>query len=299
MTFATLYAEVAEILGDSSAAMVTRVKEWINNAQQDVATAAWWPWLLKEATIVISADIDDGTASVTNGDATVDLSDEYLPTAMGAGQWYFQVDDDDEWYPVASRTDADTFELSSDYQGDTDTEAEYTLRRMIYSLPSDCYAIASFRQQQEPRRIRVATFNDLDLLDPNNDDSGTDTYLFIPFGVDATGYPQGYFFPPTTSATIRHLRYYRKLTDLSGDTDVSLIPSPHHEILKYGALRRGWEFLQDPEGMMRNLQLYERELSKMKSRVLAGANEPIVVGKPITSGYLGMLSRLNIPVSTS
>jgi len=161
--FSTLYGEVCEQLHDSSAAMVTRAKEWINFAQQEVATAAFWPWLLEIDAIATDADVTTGTAAVANGDATVTIT--ATPTTMPNGQWFFQVAGDTYWYPVASRTDATDFELVVAYQGDTDPVAEYTLRHLTYSLPSDVWAIADIRDQNQPNMLRYASHKTVDLLD--------------------------------------------------------------------------------------------------------------------------------------
>lgn len=296
-TFSTIYTEVAEKLHDTGSSMITRVKEWVNFTQQDVATSAFWPWLLKEQQIVLSAQITTGTATVTNDSTTVDFSSTVVPASITTGQWYFQAGTDNEWYIVDSRTDSDTIELLQKYQGTTSATATYKLQRMVYSLPSDTYAVASLRQADSPVKLRWMSYQYLDQIDPAND-STDDPYAYIPMGMDPNGYPQVMFYPPEESATVFNLRYYRQLTDLSADGDVSLIPAADHEILIYGALARGFEYLDDDQNEQKNMMKYERRLKKMKNRYLSGPDQAIVIGSnqfPVTGDI--DLRFLQLPVT--
>ena len=293
--FSTLYGEVCEQLHDSSAAMVTRAKEWINFAQQEVATAAFWPWLLEIDAIATDADVTTGTAAVANGDATVTIT--ATPTTMPNGQWFFQVAGDTYWYPVASRTDATDFELVVAYQGDTDPVAEYTLRHLTYSLPSDVWAIADIRDQNQPNMLRYASHKTVDLLDIANDQSGTDTFLYIPVGADSSGYPQVMFYPPRVAAGVFLIRYYKILADLSNDADIPKIPAPYHKLLVYRALIDGFRFLDDGQRQSEAAQEYGFRLREMKMHNMAPPDAGTVLGRSLYEYPRSILSQLTLPVT--
>jgi len=293
--FSALYGEVVEQLHDSSAAMVTRAKEWINLCQQEVATAIEWPWLLTEDGVVIDAAVTSGTANVTNGDATVVIT--ATPAAMAAGQWYFQAGTDTTWYPVASRTDATDFELVQKYQGTTDTTADYKLYHIIYSMPSDLWRVADHRNMASPRKMDYAAYLRVDFSDPALQQTGTDTFLWVPMGVDANSYMQAMFWPPRISAGMFNLRYYKSLSDLSADADVSQLPLPDHEILVYGALMRGFRYLSDLEQVEMNTVEFLRRLANMKRRYLSHPDSTIIMGTGNREND-DLLSRMSLPVTT-
>lgn len=296
-TFSTLYNEAVEQLHDSSSAMVTRAKEWINFAQQEVSTAAFWPWLLKDEVIALDADITTGTAALTNGDATVTLSSAVVPASIEAGQWYFQGGSDDEWYPVESRTSTTVFELVEAYQGTTDATATYKLYHIVYSMPSDCWKIADFRNMDYTTKMRNAVYSRIDWADPALQQSGTDGYLWTMMGADSNGYPQVMFWPPRITEGTANVRYYKTLTDLSNDSDVSQIPIAEHEILIFGALVRGFRFLDDLENAVFYSREYEKKLGNMKRRYMTEIDGPLIMGGE-NRQVRDLLSRLNLPVST-
>jgi hypothetical protein len=294
--FSTLYNEVVEQLHDSSSTMVTRAKEWINFAQQEVSTAAFWPWLLKDEVIAIDAEITTGTAAVTNGDATVTLSSSALPAAMENGQWYFQAGSDTVWYPVESRTSGTVCELVEAYQGTTAAAGTYQLWHVVYSLPSDCWKIADIRNMDYVTKMRPSGYNRIDASDPALQQSGTDSYLWSLMGSDSNGYPQIMFWPPRITEGTQNVRYYKTLTDLSGDSDVSQIPVAEHEILIFGALMRGFRYLADFEQVEANSFEFLRRLNNMKKRYIHQIDGPLVMGGVTTQRNL--LDMMQLPVTT-
>ncbi len=296
--FSAIYGEVVEQLHDSSADMVTRAKEWVNLAQQEVATAIEWPWLLTENQVIIDDAITDGTAHVINGDETVDFSTEILPATMAVGQWYFQAGTDTVWYPVSTKTDADTFELLAKYQGDTDETTTYKLYHIIYSMPSDLWRVADNRNMASPLKMNYASYLRVDFADPALQQTGTDSFLWIPMGVDASGYMEVMFWPPRITAGSFNIRYYKLLSDLSdvGELDdVSQIPLPDHEILVFGALMRGFRYLADPEQVQGNSFEFFRRLDNMKKRYLTQPDGTIIMGSGQRVNR-DLLSQMSLPV---
>jgi len=275
--FSALYAEVGDYLHDLGSDMDTRVKEWINLAQQDVATEAYWPWLLREDTLSTTADITTGTVAVTNGSATITISEAAIATTYEYGQYYFQVDDDEIWYPIASVASTTVGTLTSTYIGDTAAAASYTIRRVLYSLPSDISTILTVRKNSPPVRMRKITPGTLDVLDPSTEVTG-DAYNYMLFGSDSSGYQQMYFHPPDTAADVVTLRYYMVLSDLSGDADISKIPVDFHEALVWGACWRGYRFLDDQQNAQTAKFEYDAIIRRMKRRYLTTPDDIIRKG---------------------
>ena len=135
-------------------------------------------------------------------------------------------------------------------------------------------------------------------MDPANDQSGTNTYLYTQFGVDSSGYKQLMFFPPRITAGIYTMKYYKQVTDLSADADISIIPASDHEILIYGALVRGFEYLDDVANSQKHETNFVVRLNEMKRAYMTGPDQGIVIGR---SGARprDLLSVLELPVTSS
>lgn len=298
MTFADIYDEVVLQLRDTGTDMTTYAKKWVNLAQQEVATQMFWPWLMKDEVVAIDAAITSGTAEVVNGDATVEFSEEVLPAAMEAGQWYFQSEEDTVWYPVESRTDIDTLELVEAYQGTSAATDTYKLWHVVYSMPADCWKIANFRNMDYIAIMNSTIYTRLDRYDPALQQSGTDSYLWSQLGADSNGYVQVEFWPPRITEGTQNVRYYKVLADLSADGDISQIPVTDHEILVFGALMRGFRFLDNFEQVEANAFEFLRRLNNMKKRYMVQVNGPLVKG----GGHgerRDLLDMMQLPVTSS
>lgn len=120
-------------IGDSS--NPTFVRQCLNQAQREVARAHRWPELMSRGFFNTVAAFDDGTAAVTENDATVTITGGTLPADVATGFYRFALSSSSPWYGVRTRTDATNFELEEVYAQDTDAETDYILYKSHYSLP--------------------------------------------------------------------------------------------------------------------------------------------------------------------
>jgi hypothetical protein len=136
-TFADIIAAVREEVGIQSTdtTAINRIKRDINIVYEEIQERDWW-WLRGETTVQQQAYLATGTASVTEGSATVTLSSG--PTDSKTG-YMFAVDGFDEIYPIESHTaGSTTVKLSEFYAGDTSSSATYKIWRDRQVLPTDC-----------------------------------------------------------------------------------------------------------------------------------------------------------------
>jgi hypothetical protein len=103
----------------------------------------------------------------------------------------------------------------------------------------------------------------------------------------ATGKPTNFFitngvinlYPIPDDAYTLTMRYYKNITELSGLTDVALIPSAFHEILVYGALVR-YLISEDPAdgAITRYQQEFDRIMQELKSSDKDGRTLNVMMG---------------------
>lgn len=126
------------------------------------------------------------------------------------------------------------------FQNATKTNITMVVGQSEYDLPSDLIAIYSLRDVTLKRRIMRTSFRKLDNIDALQ--SGNPTH-YIRFGnkIELT--------PVPSAANTMLLRYAKKITDMSSETDEPTLPEPWHEIILLGAEFRGWRALRE-EGRM-------------------------------------------------
>lgn len=113
---------------------------WLGGTEVEPAVNENWWWLLKEASIITTANIT-GTVQVVNGSAAITLSS--APTVSVAGR-HLVVTGHPETYVIAAHMGGSTAAtLDSIYAGTTDTVAPYTLFQLDYSLASDVLRLAT------------------------------------------------------------------------------------------------------------------------------------------------------------
>lgn len=92
-----------------------------------------WSFLKPVERLTTVAPYSTGTVAVTNGDATVTLTDGTWPTWAAEGTLLIA----GVAYDVASRTGDDEIELTSAWSGTTASDFTYSLERRSYDLPDN------------------------------------------------------------------------------------------------------------------------------------------------------------------
>lgn len=103
-------------------------------------------------------DYDTGTVTVTNGDATVTGAGTTF-TVLMQGRMFKSADQ--EWYRIATFTDATHFELATPYEGTTATTQTYTIADVgllpegYQMIPYNYALMMWFSQQKDPQQIAL------------------------------------------------------------------------------------------------------------------------------------------------
>lgn len=252
MTFLDLRKRIAEMLGlnQSDTTTDTFLKEWVNDSYRFIAGIERWPWIIQNDILQTTPDITTGTVSVTNDSAAITFSSG--PTPSVAVDFRIQFGDSDDWYDITSHTGGATAATLADvFLGTTNGVQTYILRKVYYDLPDDFDRMTSVRQSRTDVKLEPIDFRFKDkiLPDPTEVDEPT-FYSVIGLQPDAavTVDPQYrlVFFPTPNVEMNIDIRYYKRITALSGDTDVPITPIQWHSIFIFDVLDRyGYTFLDD------------------------------------------------------
>lgn len=246
MTLTTLLAAVAQETGLDVTNDATKLTAWINSAYQFVSGSYAWPWLLKNGTIQTVTDITTGTVSINAGATSLTFSS--APAVSVANQYMIKFDDtSNDWYNISSHSAASTSAtLASPYLGTSNLSGgSYTLRKVLYSLPSDCDRIIDLRQAITKVKlvpVDARTF-DYYLPDPT---ATADPVYYSTIGLDSSNAWQVTLYPVPSETINIQVRYLKMITALSSGSDVPVIPAKFHDVLVFGALAMyGHEYIDD------------------------------------------------------
>lgn len=278
MTFLELRQRVAELAGidQTQTDTDTRIKEWINQAYQEVSSFYNWPWLTKRGTIQTLPDITTGTVSVANNSTSITFSS--APSISVQDQFQFQVAEDTDWYNITTHIASNTAAtLDVPYLGTTNGTASYKVRKVVYSLPSDLDRLMFMRQTDGDRKldeVEPRTFFQ-NIPDPNTTSSPS-VYYFQ--GLDTSQNWQIGLFPIPDSEINLLFWYFKEITEMTADGESPDIPPKFHNSLVFGALALyGYDFIDDTR-----LQNAERKfvkiLDEMRKMANPGKDSRTVIG---------------------
>ncbi len=306
MTFLEIRQRIAEIMGvssvdqttDANATMETKIKEWVNARYRVLSAKRSWNWLIGDTIIQTVADITTGTVSIAAASASITFSS--APAASVAG-YFIQFQGSNDWYIISAHTAAMTAAtLSVPYLGSTNTVATYTLRKTFYALPTDTGKILDVRQSRVwNSKLAYIPARALDKYLRYRNAVATRPLFYSINGVDATTrqYRMEIFPVPSTAMNL-NLRYYKVLPELSGDTDVPLLPEAYHEILVWDVLSSyGFMFLDDTRISAAKAE-FNALFQAMKDNDVASENSPIrqAFDVNLTEMDTRWLSAYNLPV---
>lgn len=251
MTFLEIRQRIAEIIGvdsadtttDSNATMVNKLKEWVNARYRALASSRSWNWTIKDGIIQTAAEITTGTITATLASTTITFSSAPTPSVAG---WFIQFSDTDDWYQISTHTAATTTAtLTTAYLGATSSTLTYTLRKVYYALPSDLSKVLNMKQTRSDVTLQYVSARQSDSLVPDKTSTGEPRFYSIS-GLDSSRLYRAEFYPiPSTTMNIA-IRYYAVVAELSGDSDVPLIPEGFHDILVWDTLATyGFMFMDD------------------------------------------------------
>lgn len=262
-TFLNIQTEIAEHSGldvtDSNT--LTRLKRWINITQQTISAFEDWSWLEARDVLTTEADITTGSVTATNASTTITFSSA---PASSVANYFFQTSDSDDWYKISSHTGGGVnATLETSYAQTGGSGLSYTVRKRDYSLSSSVDRIASVRQSISPVKLGAVMTRRFDRILPDPTATGDPQWYYV-WGLDSSQNWQIAFYPIPSSALLIEVRYYKKLSDLSADGDISDVPVKWHDVLIWGGLVRAATFTRDIDLIRLAKQNYIELIEQMR-----------------------------------
>lgn len=279
MDFLSLKTRVAEETGLDLTADATKLGVWINEAYRFLAGMREWPWLLKQSTVQTISDTTTLTASVNAGATAVTLSSVVTPAL--ANDYMIQFATTDDWYLITVHAGATaSLTISPAYQGATNlTSGACTIRKVYYSLASDTDRIINMRESVTDHALVYVDPREFDRKLPDPTATGTPT-IYALEGLDSSRNWRVTFYPlPDAKVNVLY-KYYLKITDLSGSTDVPLLPDKFHQAIVFTALAMfAHPYIDDSR-----MQSAERR-AKMAVGEMVGQISPVPNNHPIIGAW--------------
>jgi len=256
MDYRAIQQRVAEMLGlpDDDSEYLDKIKSWINESYHAVSSLETWPWLVENGAIQTVEEITTGTISVTEDSTTITFSSAPTPSVAG---WRIKFGSSNDWYNISTHTAAAVGAvLANNYLEATNGTQTYTLRKVYYALPSDFEKLISARQAITRTKLKPV---DLRLFDANIPDpriTRTPAFYMI-VGQDSSQLYQMAFHPVPDDEMNIDIRYYKRTTDMSANTDVPFMPDPFRPVIVFDVLvKYGYMFIDDSRisqaGQLRN-----------------------------------------------
>lgn len=244
MNFLTMQQEVETRLGGvnlNESEDATKVKRWLNMAQQYIAGKRLWPFLLAEEVIQTTADYTTGTVATTAASTSITFSGTI--TASKTGQ-YIKTSSSNDWYKITAHTGGAATATISPAATTTDSAATFTIRKLLYTTTTPLIQILDMKQLATPVRMISLSPREADFFLPLAYDAGT-PYYYIMSSPNSSGTPQFSFLPSPSSVINVMVRGLQNLSDLSSDSDTSVIPAPWHDAIVNIACFFGFQSLDD------------------------------------------------------
>jgi hypothetical protein len=227
----------------TSSADATKLKRWLNMAQQYVCGKRLWPFMFAEEIVQTVPDITTGTVSINAADTALTFSS--APTVSVANR-YIKFSTSNDWYKITAHTASSTSAtISPAYVGTSNLSAgTYTVRKLLYSTTTPLIQILDMKQLVTPIQLMSMAPRGTDFLLPLYYDQGT-PYWYVMSSSASDGTPQWSFLSsPSTTMNVM-IRGIKVLADLSADNDVSVIPAPWHYVLVHQAAFYAFQSLDD------------------------------------------------------
>lgn len=246
MTFLQMYTELSDRLGAYDSAVssdLTKLKRWINMAQQYICGKHIWPFMLAAEIVQTIPDVTTGTVAVSAAGTTLTFTSG--PAASVANR-YIKFTTSNDWYKITAHIAASTSAtIDPAYVGTSNlTAGTFTIRKLHYATATPLLQIMDMKQLATPVRIISQSPRDTDYFLPLYYDAGV-PYYYTMSTPNSSGTPQFSLLPAPSSILNIMVRGLQKLTDLSADGDISVIPAPWHDAVVNIAAFYGFQSLDD------------------------------------------------------
>ena len=244
MTFLSMYTELGDRLRSydtTVSADLTKLKRWINMAQQYICGKMVWPFMLKEEIIQTVVDYTTGTVATTAASPSITFSATITDSKTNQ---YIKTSSSDDWYQITAHTAGTATATISPAATTTAAAATYTIRKLLYTTTTPLIQILDMKQLVTPVRLISQSPREADFFLPLYYDAGT-PYYYIMSSPNSSGTPQFSFLLSPDSVMNVMVRGVQNLTDLSSDSDTSIIPIPWHDAVVNIAAYYGFQSLDD------------------------------------------------------
>lgn len=248
MNFLTMQTEVSDRVRAYDSAVagdLTKIKRWLNMAQQDITGQMNWPFMGAHEIIQTVADITTGTVSINSGSTSLTFSSA---PSVSVTDWFIKFSSGDSWYRISSHTAASTSATLTQAYGESSnlSGGTYTLRKLFYSTNTPLDSILDIKRTVNGYPLSSASPKDADVFLPLYWDSGT-IYKYIWSIPESDGDIRISFLYSPSSVENLQVRGIKRLSDLSSDSDTSIIPGRWHPALVDRACGYAFSSLYGPD----------------------------------------------------
>ncbi len=233
LTFLNMKDLMADEIGDSDNA--TNNGLYLNMAAREVWRYGAWQERLKRDFVNTVAPITAGTVDLVNGDATVTEAagtDDWTSPSVAGRK--FALGYNKTFYNIATVTDADNFELSNAYAGETVSGTTFVIYDDVVSLASDVGTLTHVWLHDADRGYPLQVLTEKNVEHFGRYPRSTDRPWYAALiEHDSSGNRQLRIGPFAPDAVYRiEYRYLKEFTEMSGDSDThGLNPDLDHVIL--------------------------------------------------------------------
>lgn len=294
-TFLQLQQDLANQAGldQTISSNATLLKRWINKAQQRILRAYEWPFNRAQSPLVIQtvADYTTGTVATTVGSTTITFS--VAPTVSFTNR-YIQTSSSNDWYRITAHTanvTTATIEIGAIYAA---TAATLTVRKVYYSTDATVDQIIQVTQSILPYQLIETSPEWFQSFNPGFLSTGVPR-MYMPAGVDSSGYPQFKLWPNADSIINLSIDYLKIGVDMSADSDISVIPEKWRtSVLLDGAQVEAFDFLDDTRTETQDA-LFKEGLEEMKGEYEIGLHRHRVMTAADNQPVGGNLGYMPLP----
>ena len=274
MIFLDQRKELASQIGadQTNTEMDTRLKRWLNMSQRLILGSYAWPFLRASNPLIIQTvpDYSTGTVATILGNSTITFS---TPITTSRTNSYIQFSNTNDWYRITAHIAGTATATIDPAAIATNATATFILRKIYYSLSSDVDRVMEIKQFVTPYKLNEITKEMFDSMQPIMNTTGNPTN-FMMLGKDSSDVWQIGLWPNPSTTLNLHVEYMKMVSDLSGDNDVSIIPSKWHStIMIEGGKMYGFDFLDDTRAT---------EAKTMFYKLLEGMKEENAPSKSLT-----------------
>lgn len=300
ITFLTLQQELAAQLrlDLNNSDFATLIKRWINLADDEIYSRNDWYWAFDRELVQTVIDKTAGTVAVSAGGTTVTGTSTAFSTTLDVGK-FIQFSSSNDWYKVTAVASTTSLTIEKAYVGTTALSGgTYKLRQVFYSLSSSVEKVLDVRQMVTPAKIELVHYRTLDRLRPHQSSTGNPGIYAI-WGYDSSNNWTFSLDPIPDSVMNLEVRFKKKRTDMSADSDNPSTPEKWKNVVLDGALFRGYEYVRigssDPNDkrMEQAIARFERGIDRMLADAEPEGDWAPQIRNPDVP--LGLPNLLNLP----